>query len=57
MYESDGSPFTAHTTNYVPLVVAGMDCELRDNGVLADLSPTMLKILDLEQPIEMTGIV
>lgn len=55
MYESDGSPFTAHTTNYVPLVVAGMDCELRDNGVLADLSPTMLKILDLEQPIEMTG--
>ncbi len=55
MYESDGSPFTAHTTNLVPLVVVGMDCELRENGVLADLSPTMLRILGLKQPSEMTG--
>jgi len=55
MYESDGSPFTAHTTNKVPFVVVGMDCELREDGVLADLSPTILKILGLEQPPEMTG--
>ena len=55
MYESDGSPFTAHTTNLVPLVVVGVDCELRNDGVLADLSPTMLKLLGLEQPTEMTG--
>lgn len=55
MYEEDGSPFTAHTTNLVPLAVVGMDCKLRDNGVLADLSPTMLKILELKQPQEMTG--
>ena len=55
MYEDDGSPFTAHTTNLVPLVVVGMDCELREGGVLADLSPTMLKILELPQPKEMTG--
>ena len=55
MYEEDGSPFTAHTTNPVPLVVAGLDCELREGGVLADLSPTMLKIMGLPQPSEMSG--
>ena len=56
MYESDGSPFTAHTTNKVPLILVGMeDKGLKDNGVLADLAPTMLEILDLPQPEEMTG--
>ena len=55
MYEPDGSPFTAHTTNPVPLIVIGEDCKLRDNGVLADLAPTMLKLLNLPQPVEMTG--
>lgn len=55
MYEPDGSPFTAHTTNPVPLFCVGYDCELRDGGVLADLAPTMLEILDMPQPPEMTG--
>ena len=56
MYEADGSPFTAHTTNKVPLILVGMeDKGLKDNGVLADLAPTMLEILDLPQPEEMTG--
>ena len=56
MYERDGSPFTAHTTNPVPLVVVGQgNCELRKGGRLADLAPTMLKILGLPQPAEMTG--
>ncbi|MDO5559041.1 MAG: 2,3-bisphosphoglycerate-independent phosphoglycerate mutase [Oscillospiraceae bacterium] len=55
MYEGDGSPFTAHTTNPVPFIVAGMDCELREGGVLADIAPTMLKLLGLEKPAEMTG--
>lgn len=56
MYEPDGSPFTAHTTNLVPLVVAGAgNVTLRENGVLADLSPTILKLIDLPQPAEMTG--
>ena len=61
MYEPDGSPFTAHTTHPVPLVVMGLggknELELLapGEGCLADLSPTMLKIMGLEQPEEMTG--
>ena len=55
MYEEDGSPFTAHTTNPVPFVVVGRDCQLREGGRLADIAPTMLKILGLPQPPEMTG--
>ena len=57
MSELDGSPFTAHTTNLVPLILAGCDdCkELRSGGRLADLAPTMLDILGIEKPAEMTG--
>ena len=55
MYDVDGSPFTAHTTNPVPFVVVGKDCELREGGCLADIAPTMLEILGLPQPAEMTG--
>jgi 2,3-bisphosphoglycerate-independent phosphoglycerate mutase len=56
MYEADGSPFTAHTTNPVPFIVLGQgDCKLREGGVLADIAPTMLKILGIPQPKEMTG--
>ena len=56
MYEPDGSPFTAHTTFPVPFCVVGKDCTLRDGGRLADIAPTMLQILDLPQPEEMTGV-
>lgn len=57
MYEDDGSPFTAHTTNPVPLVVVGKDCKLKQQGGrLCDLSPTMLDIMGLEQPKEMSGV-
>lgn len=55
MLEEDGSPFTAHTTNPVPLIVVGYDCKLKEGGVLADLCPTMLEIMELPQPEEMTG--
>ncbi len=55
MYEPDGSPFTAHTTNLVPLILVGADGSLRENGRLADLAPTLLDILSLEKPTEMTG--
>ncbi len=49
-------PFTAHTTFPVPFIVLGLgDVKLRQDGVLADIAPTMLKILDLEKPQEMTG--
>ena len=55
MIDTDGSPFTAHTTNPVPFVVVGMPCKLREGGRLADIAPTMLKVLELPQPKEMTG--
>ncbi|NLL63393.1 MAG: 2,3-bisphosphoglycerate-independent phosphoglycerate mutase [Ruminococcaceae bacterium] len=56
MYEPDGSPFTAHTTNPVPFAVIGCgDLKLREGGKLCDLSPTILKLLNLPQPKEMTG--
>ena len=54
-YYVDGKPFTAHTTNPVPFCVIGYDCKLREGGVLADIAPTMLKIMDIPQPEEMTG--
>ena len=57
MLDTDGSPFTAHTTNPVPCVVigAGNDFTLREGGVLSDLVPTMLELMGVPQPKEMTG--
>ncbi len=55
MRDEKGEPFTAHTTNPVPFCVVGYPCTLREGGVLADIAPTMLKILNLPQPEEMTG--
>ena len=55
MVAEDGSPFTAHTTNPVPFCVVNYDCELREGGRLADIAPTMLQIMGLEQPEEMDG--
>ncbi len=52
---ADESVFTAHTTNVVPLVVAGLGDIKLETGRLADLAPTMLDIMDLEIPEEMTG--
>ncbi len=55
MIDTDGSPFTAHTTNPVPFCVVGKDCQLREGGKLCDISPTIIKLLGLEKPEEMTG--
>ena len=55
MFDEDGSPFTAHTTNPVPFCVVGYPCKLREGGHLADIAPTMLRILGLPQPQEMDG--
>lgn len=53
--EQDGSPITAHTSNKVPLILVGdKDVELQE-GILADLAPTILELLGLEKPEEMTG--
>ena len=58
MIAEDGSPFTAHTTNPVPVVLVCdrlKDKKLREGGVLADLAPTLLDMMGLEKPAEMTG--
>ena len=55
MLEDDGkTPFTAHTTNPVPFTIVGFKGKLH-HGVLADIAPTMLELLGLPQPAEMTG--
>jgi 2,3-bisphosphoglycerate-independent phosphoglycerate mutase len=56
MVEADGvSPFTAHTTNPVPLILTARDERLREGGELKDLAPTALQLLGLDKPDEMTG--
>jgi 2,3-bisphosphoglycerate-independent phosphoglycerate mutase len=51
----DGSPNTAHSLNPVPFVVTLDGARLRDEGILADVAPTILQLLGIEQPAEMTG--
>ncbi|XPM61417.1 MAG: 2,3-bisphosphoglycerate-independent phosphoglycerate mutase [Leptolyngbya sp. IPPAS B-1204] len=65
MWDEQGNPWTAHTTNPVPFILIegekrkipgyGTDVELRSDGCLADVAPTILQILGLPQPTEMTG--
>ncbi len=52
--ERDGSTITSHTTNKVPLIMVGEDGKLKE-GILADLAPTLLDMMGLEKPKEMTG--
>ena len=47
--------FTAHTTNPVPFIVVGKECQLREGGRLADIAATLLDIMGLEKPAEMSG--
>ncbi len=55
-YET-GAPFTAHTTNPVPFILVNYDDNytLREGGCLADIAPTLLEMMEMEQPAEMTG--
>ncbi|WP_009634153.1 2,3-bisphosphoglycerate-independent phosphoglycerate mutase [Synechocystis sp. PCC 7509] len=65
MIDDEGNPWTAHTTNPVPLILVegelakipgyGAEVELRNDGALGDIAPTILQILQLPQPVEMTG--
>lgn len=54
MVNPDGSPNTAHTTNPVPLILVDSTIEAIDDGVLGDIAPTILKMIGVAQPIEMT---
>ena len=55
-YET-GEPFTAHTTNPVPFILVNADpaYQLREGGCLADIAPTLIQLMGLKQPEEMTG--
>ncbi|MBQ0110303.1 MAG: 2,3-bisphosphoglycerate-independent phosphoglycerate mutase [Oscillospiraceae bacterium] len=55
MVDTDGSPFTAHTTFPVPFCVVNYPCELKTGCKLCDISPTILKLLGVAQPEEMNG--
>lgn len=65
MWDENRKPWTAHTTNPVPLILVegeklkipghGAEVSLRSDGRLADIAPTILDILKLPQPVEMTG--
>ena len=55
--ETTGEPFTAHTTNPVPFILVNADSayKLREGGCLADIAPTLIELMGMEQPAEMTG--
>jgi 2,3-bisphosphoglycerate-independent phosphoglycerate mutase len=55
MVQENGSPMTAHTTNLVPFILCGAGAELRKGGRLADIAPTILDVMGLACPEEMTG--
>ena len=55
MLEPDGSPNTAHSTNPVPLIVTANGIGLAGDGILADVAPTALRLLGIDQPTGMTG--
>ncbi len=58
MLDADGGPFTAHTTNPVPFVLVSeryKTAKLKQDGILADLAPTLLDLMGIEKPAEMTG--
>lgn len=58
MIDEDGNPFTAHTTNIVPFIVVGEKFKgkkLKNGGKLCDVAPTLLSMMDVEKPAEMTG--
>jgi len=55
MFNEDGSAHTAHTLNLVPVVLVGADSKIT-NGKLADVAPTILDLMGIKKPIEMTGV-
>ena len=55
--EETGEPFTAHTTNPVPFILVNADpaYKLREGGCLADIAPTLIELMGMQQPEEMSG--
>jgi 2,3-bisphosphoglycerate-independent phosphoglycerate mutase len=56
MIASNGTPYTAHTTNLVPCVVIAPEVSLLHPGKLSDIAPTILDLMGIEKPKEMTGV-
>ena len=55
MKNNDGSPNTAHTTNPVPIIVIDSKTDKVNDGILADIAPTILNIMDIDIPEKMSG--
>ncbi|MEK3732632.1 2,3-bisphosphoglycerate-independent phosphoglycerate mutase [Paenibacillus sp. FSL M8-0334] len=55
VFDENGRPHTAHTTNPVPFIVTDENVTLREGGILADIAPTILDLMQLPKPEEMTG--
>ena len=55
MIDEFGNPCTSHTTNQVPFALVGYPCTLKNTGALCDIAPTILEILNIKKPREMTG--
>jgi len=53
--DETGQPFTAHTTNVVPLLYIGRPAQMAEHGALSDIAPSMLYLMNIEIPPEMTG--
>ena len=55
MKNKNGSVHTAHTINMVPVIVVDQNVKVVENGKLADIAPSILKLMEIEKPIEMSG--
>ena len=55
IFDENGNPFSAHTTAPVPFLITKEDVELHETGNLGDIAPTLLELLGIEKPVEMSG--
>ena len=55
LLDEEGTPFSAHTSNPVPCIITDKNLKLREGGNLGDVAPTLLEMLNIKQPVEMTG--
>ena len=55
VFDENGNPFSAHTTSPVPFLITKEDVELHETGNLGDIAPTLLELLGIEKPVEMSG--